>query len=137
LAWTAWLPTEVCTSSKVHRVGSFTGEKRLKQVWLAISRGVRTMAETARGTEAPFAACVAIRPPAGVSAPLAPLVKGIVDGTICAFQAHGDAATTPLPAARIAHLRLTTAAWPASCWQPRQPAASGRCEVRSSNSSPL
>jgi hypothetical protein len=91
LAWWEW--TEL---------GAFAGEKHLEQVWLALSRGERLVAALPVRPDTPFAVRVVVRPPTGVAAPLATLIKGIFDGVICAFQAHGDAMNVTEVAGRIA-----------------------------------
>jgi hypothetical protein len=49
-----------------------------------------------------FAVFVRIRPPAGEGAAAARLVKPLLDGAVAALQAHGDAATLPAVAQRLA-----------------------------------
>lgn len=75
-------------------LGAFAGEKKLAQVWRAITRADNTVGEPVAAS-APFAVCVQVRPPFGLGRePVwGGLVKGIFDGVICAFQAHRG----PLP----------------------------------------
>lgn len=84
-------------------LGTFAGEKKLAQVWLALARAKVQVMEQIREPETPFAVRVRVRPP-HVQQPLVlgNLVKGIVDGVICAFQAHIDASVLPEVVARLA-----------------------------------
>jgi hypothetical protein len=52
----------------------------------------------------PFAVRVAIRPPRGVLPRLGYLVKGIVDGVVCAFQAHTDRSSVGEVARRVSNI---------------------------------
>jgi hypothetical protein len=83
-------------------LGSFTGEKKLEQVWLALSRAAVHISWPVRSPDAPFCVRVRIRPPLGKTPALAPLLKGIFDGVICAFQAHSDRMSAHDVAARVA-----------------------------------
>lgn len=74
-------------------LGAFAGEKKLAQVWLALSRREVEVCESA-APDTPFAVRVEVRPPYGRRPVWGGLVKGIFDGVICAFQAHID---TPVP----------------------------------------
>jgi hypothetical protein len=75
-------------------LGAFAGEKKLAQVWRAITRAGNTVGEPV-DAGAPFAVWVQVRPPFGLGRePVwGGLLKGIFDGVICAFQAHHG----PLP----------------------------------------
>ena len=75
-------------------LGAFAGEKKLAQVWRAITGGQHTAGDPV-AAGAPFAVCVQVRPPFGLGRePVwGGLVKGIFDGVICAFHSHHG----PLP----------------------------------------
>jgi hypothetical protein len=47
---------------------------------------------------------VAIRPPQGVVPRLGSLVKGVVDGVVCAFQAHTDRSSVVEVATRVSNI---------------------------------
>jgi hypothetical protein len=82
-------------------LGTFVGEKKLAQVWLALARGqFEPGASYMPGT--PFAVRVQVRPPDGLQPVWGGLVKGIFDGVVCAFQAHTDTAVLPEVLARLA-----------------------------------
>lgn len=82
-------------------LGAFGGEKKLAQVWLALSRGQQQVFEPAQ-PETPFAVKVQVRPPLGCQPVWGGLVKAIFDGVICAFQAHTDTTFLPEVVARLA-----------------------------------
>lgn len=82
-------------------LGSFSGEKKLAQVWLALARGHVQIADPVRAPDTPFSVRVTIRPPLSRTPVVGGLVKGIFDGVVCAFQAHTDAPTVPDVTARI------------------------------------
>jgi hypothetical protein len=84
-------------------LGAFGGEKKLAQVWLALSRGGATVFGPA-APETPFGVRVQVRPPHGQHPAWGGLVKGIFDGVICAFQAHLDTSVLPEAAARLAEV---------------------------------
>lgn len=87
-------------------LGTFAGEKKLAQVWLALWRGEVQILESAEpGTN--FGVRVQVQPPAGREPVWGGLLKGIFDGVICALQNHTDTSmlsevaerlTTVLPA---------------------------------------
>lgn len=68
-------------------LGAFAGEKKLAQVWLALSRGKIDVVERAK-PDTPFGVRVEVRPPYGREPVWGGLLKGIFDGVICALQAH-------------------------------------------------
>lgn len=82
-------------------LGSFAGEKKLQQVWLALKRGGGTAAASV-AAGSPFAIKLEVRPPHGREPVWGGLVKGIFDGVVCAFQAHSEMSVLPDVAARLA-----------------------------------
>jgi hypothetical protein len=85
-------------------LGGFAGPKKLEQVWLGLRRHHVHVAGTPRALSTPFAVRVAIRPPRGVLPRLGYLVKGIVDGVVCAFQAHTDRSSVGEVARRVSNI---------------------------------
>jgi hypothetical protein len=83
-------------------LGSFAGEKKAAQVWLALVRGQVNVFEPARAPERPFAVRVEVRPPRGRQPVWGGLVKGTFDGVISAFQALTDTVVLPDVAERLA-----------------------------------
>jgi hypothetical protein len=81
-------------------LGAFVGGKKLAQVWLALARGGAEVAVSAPGT--PFAVKVEVRPPLERQPVWGGLVKGVIDGVVCAFQAHTDTSDLPEVVARLA-----------------------------------
>jgi hypothetical protein len=82
-------------------LGAFSGEKKLAQVWLALSRAEAEVATVARLPDTTFAVRVRVRPPQGVRPVWGGLVKGIFDGVITAFQSHSDTTSLADVAKRI------------------------------------
>lgn len=101
-AFIEWQPGRTLASFDWTDLGSFAGEKKAAQVWLALTRGEAAVAEPACATETPFAVKVHVRPPHGRPPVWGGLVKGIFDGVISAFQTHTDGSVLPDVAARIA-----------------------------------
>ena len=84
-------------------LGAFAGPKKLEQVWLALRRHYDVhVSGTLRVPSTPFAVRVAIRPPQGVVPRLGDLVKGIIDGVVCAFRSHTDRSSVVEVATRVA-----------------------------------
>ena len=100
-AFTHWRQGRTLASFDWIDLGAFSGEKKLAQVWLALSRGQVEVFEPA-APETPFAVRVQVRPPRGVQPVWGGLVKGIFDGVICALQAHTDTAVLLEVVARLA-----------------------------------
>jgi hypothetical protein len=102
----AWQQGRTLASFGWTDLGAFVGEKKLAQVWLALARecAQAKAAEPPRAPETPFAVSVQIRPPHGSQPVWGGLVKGIVDGVICAFQAHTDTTVLPEVVARLAQV---------------------------------
>ena len=82
-------------------LGAFSGEKKLAQVWLALSRAEAEVATVARLPDTTFAVRVHVRPPQGTQPVWGGLVKGIFDGVITAFQSHSDTTNLGEVAKRI------------------------------------
>lgn len=98
-----WVQRRTVASFGWTDLGEFRRSKILAQVWLALARrrGLRPEPPLATGT--PFAVSVKIRPPHRNSPGLnTNLVKGVIDGVVCAFQAHTDTSTSAEVAARLA-----------------------------------
>ena len=58
-------------------LGSFSGEKKLAQVWLALARGDVEIADPVRAPDTPFSVRVTIRPPLDRTPVIGGLLKGI------------------------------------------------------------
>lgn len=82
-------------------LGAFSGEKKLAQVWLALSRAEAEVATVSRLPDMTFAVRVHVRPPQGTQPVWGGLVKGIFDGVITAFQSHSDTTNLGEVAKRI------------------------------------
>jgi hypothetical protein len=93
-SFTHWQKVDTLATFGWTGLGAFTGEKKLAQVWWAVSHG---KAEVFGSAEAgrPFGVRVEIRPPYGREPVWGGLVKGIFDGVICAFQIHTETAVPP------------------------------------------
>jgi hypothetical protein len=103
--FTHWEEGRTLASFDWTDLGAFAGEKKLAQVWLALSRGDVEVFEPA-APKTPFAVRVQVRPPRGLQPVWGGLVKGIFDGVICALQAHTDTAVLPQVVARLAKYLL-------------------------------
>lgn len=82
-----WIPARRLVSWDTIEVQAITSDNVLERVWLALQRGVVTLEEWRFDRQAPFSVRLVLRPPAGSIAAPAALIKGLVDGVICAFQA--------------------------------------------------
>lgn len=101
--FTDWQTGRTLASFDWTQLGSFSGEKKLEPVWLALARGQAKAATMARAPETPFAVKLQLRPPHGRRMRVnSDLVKATFDGVICAFQAHTDTKNLVRIAARIA-----------------------------------
>jgi hypothetical protein len=85
-------------------LGTFIGPKKLEMVWLALVRGAAQITAVPRNAGTPFAVRVVIQPPAGVTPNVGYLVKGVVDGVVCAFQAQTNRTNLAEIAARVSSL---------------------------------
>jgi hypothetical protein len=97
-----WVPARRLAWWDGIEVRSITSDKLLAGVWLALRRGVVTRENRRFDLEAPFSVGLVLRPPAGSIAAPAALIKGLVDGVICAFQSHRDIDTVVDVAQRLA-----------------------------------
>jgi WD domain, G-beta repeat len=103
-AFADWQQGRTLASFDWTDLGAFKGDKKVAQVWLALARerAQGDVADPARAPETPFAVRVKVRPPHGLQPVLGNLVKGVIDGVVCAFQAHTDTAVLPQVVARLA-----------------------------------
>lgn len=85
-------------------LGSFIGPKQLEQAWWAVAGAGAFVAERSRAPGDPFAVRLRLRPPAGRSANAVSLVKGVLDGVVCALQAHTDIHTVGGLSERLARV---------------------------------
>lgn len=107
-AFAHWREGEELASFGPIDLRAFTGEKKLAQVWWALSRGEATVSKVAV-PGAPFGVRVEVRPPHRRTPVWGGLVKGIFDGVICAFQTHTDPTIPRDALERLAgHLGLQT-----------------------------
>jgi hypothetical protein len=85
-------------------LGLFPSTKRLEQVWLAVHHAqVEPVGKPLALTER-FAVLITLSHPGTKSAGANPeLVKALIDGTVAAFQSHGDRTSADEIAARLAH----------------------------------
>lgn len=90
--FTAWKQERTLASFDWTDLGEFDHENRvLAQVWLALARGDVDPSFPIIADDAKFAVIVQVRPPGGKEWALGKLVKPIVDGVVCALQAHTGA----------------------------------------------
>jgi hypothetical protein len=98
-----WWPVRQLASFTGADLGRFPSVKRLEQVWLAIHRTEVQTARAAIGPTTPFAVFLTLEYPRIKTVGADPeLVKALIDGTVAAFQAHGDPASAAEIAARLA-----------------------------------
>lgn len=83
-------------------VEGFKSEKLLAPVWLAVWRGQTEPPAPVLAPDAVFGVRVEVRPPHGRHPVWGGLVKGIVDGVICAFHGHTDVTVLPEVVTRLA-----------------------------------
>jgi hypothetical protein len=85
-----WRPVRQLAEFADADLGLFPSSKRLEQVWLAI-HGATARAEGQPAATAPFSVFLTLDCPAGRPTLANPnLVKALIDGTVAAFQAHGN-----------------------------------------------
>lgn len=103
-AFAAWQQGRTLVSFDWTDLDAFNGDKKLAQVWLALARerARAEVADPARAPETPFVVTVQLRPPRGRQPVWGNLVKGVVDGVVCAFHAHTDVAVLPEVVRRLA-----------------------------------
>jgi hypothetical protein len=96
-----WRPVRQLADFTGANLGLFPSAKRLEQVWLAV-HGAAARAEGQPNPEAPFSVFLTLGYP--MRHPMAAnpeLVKALVDGTVAAFQAHGNRLSAMELAARV------------------------------------
>jgi hypothetical protein len=103
-AFSHWVEGRQLASWDWIDLGGFSGDKKLEQVWLAIARTATAVASSGKRTGSPFAARLVIRPPRATVPALGYLVKGLVDGVVCAFQAHTDRSNLTELATRLSRV---------------------------------
>jgi hypothetical protein len=78
---------------------------RLTDVWLALKRSpIAPASRHEAASDVQFAVMVRVNPPAGSRPVVVRQVKAIVDGIVCAFQAHAKQSTLAEMAARVARI---------------------------------
>lgn len=82
-------------------LGTFRGDKKLAAIWWALSGSTVELGEE-RAAQKPFGVRLSLYPPQGVHPQTASLVKPLMDGVVCAFQAHRDRSTVDEVAERLA-----------------------------------
>jgi hypothetical protein len=96
-----WRPVRRLADFTGADLGLFPSAKRLEQVWLAI-HGAAARAEGQPAVTAPFSVFLTLgypmKPPMGANPEL---VKALIDGTVAAFQAHGNRLSAMELAARV------------------------------------
>jgi len=97
-----WQPGRKLASFDWTELGTFSGEIKPAQVWLALVRGQVYFAEPALAPHTPFAVKIEVRPPHGRQPRPDLLMKGILDGVIAALQVHTDTAVLSDVASRLA-----------------------------------
>jgi hypothetical protein len=81
------------------------GDKKLAHVWLSLKRHQGQPLGPPRASATPFAVRVQIRAPHGPQPPVSSeLLKGIIDGVVCAFQAQIGTADLDEVSARLARM---------------------------------
>ncbi|MCH9732346.1 MAG: hypothetical protein K0U84_22205 [Actinomycetia bacterium] len=96
-----WLRGDMLASFDWTDLGAFTGDKKLAQVWLALSRSEIEVSKRAE-PDTPFGVRIEIRPPYRRNPVWGGLVKGVIDGVICALQNHMEPTIPPEVLERIA-----------------------------------
>jgi hypothetical protein len=98
-----WRPVRRLARFSGADLGRFPSVKRLEQVWLAIHRAKAETAGHAAAPETPFAVFLTLcYPRAKTMGADSELVKALIDGTVAAFQTHGNPASVSEIAARLA-----------------------------------
>jgi hypothetical protein len=101
--FTAWQQGRTLASFDWTDLGAFAAVKRPAQVWLALTRGEATVSDPVAAPDTPFGVRIQIRPPRKCDHVVgSELVKEILDGVVCAFQAHTDTSVLPEVVARLA-----------------------------------
>lgn len=101
-AVTQWRKGRALATFDWTNVDAFNSEKQLAPVWLALWRGNAEPFFPVIVPDTAFGVRVEVRPPGRRQPVWGGLVKGIVDGVICAFQAHTDTTVLPEVVTRLA-----------------------------------
>jgi hypothetical protein len=98
-----WRPVRQLARFAGADLGQFPSDKRLEQVWLAIHHATAETTGQLAVPATPFAVFLTLGYPRTKTVGAGPeLVKALIDGTVAAFQAHGDQASAAVIAARLA-----------------------------------
>ena len=98
-----WRPVRRLADFSGADLGLFPSDKRLRQVWLAIHHANAETTGQSATPETPFAVFLTLGYPHTRSVGADPeLVKALIDGTVAAFQAHGNQASAAEMATRLA-----------------------------------
>ena len=99
-----WRPTRTLVEFDGLRVAAAASGPRLADVWFALKRSPVTPSRGDGVPDCSFAVMVQVAPPAGPRPVVVRQVKAIVDGIVCAFQAHGKEATLGEMTRRVAQM---------------------------------
>jgi hypothetical protein len=98
-----WRPVRRLACFTGADLGRFPSAKRLEQVWLAIHHAEAQTAGQPAAPATPFAVFLTVSYPRARTVGAHPeLVKALMDGTVAAFQAHGNQKAVAELAARLA-----------------------------------
>lgn len=98
-----WRPVRRLAGFTGADLGRFPSARRLEQVWLAIHEAEAQTADRLAAPTTPFAVFLTLSHPHAKAVGANPeLVKALMDGTVAAFQAHGNQKTVAELAARLA-----------------------------------
>lgn len=98
-----WRPVRHLAGFTGADLGRFGSARRLEQVWLAIHHAKAQTTDQPAAPATPFAVFLTLSHPRTKTVHADPeLVKALIDGTVAAFQAHGNHRTVTEIAARLA-----------------------------------
>lgn len=98
-----WRPVRRLAGFTGADLGRFPSARRLEQVWLAIHHAEAQTADQPAAPATPFAVFLTVGHPHAKTVGADPeLVKALIDGTVAAFQAHGNHGMATEIAARLA-----------------------------------
>jgi hypothetical protein len=98
-----WRPVRRLAGFNGADLGRFPSARRLEQVWLAIHHAEAQTADQPAAPATPFAVFLTLGHPHAKTVGADPeLVKALIDGTVAAFQAHGNHGMATEIAARLA-----------------------------------
>ena len=83
-------------------LGQLAGPKKLEGVWWALRHSDVAISAVERASNMPFSVSLTLHPPVGHTVNPASLLKGLLDGVVCAFQVHWDHSTVDVMASRLA-----------------------------------